>query len=76
MRPAIHSLCNALEWCGVAVLVLVSFPLIAVAVFFLRAVAAALLAALIIAVVTAWFAHAPFRDWVFAHLHGPRATHS
>ena len=76
MRPAMRTLCNALEWCGVAILVLVSFPLIAVAVFFFRAVAAALLAALIVGAVTAWFAHAPFRTWVFTRFHGPRATHS
>lgn len=75
MRPAIHKACAALEWCGIALLVLASFPLIALAAFVLRAFVAGAVAVAVVAVVALWFAYEPFRGWVFTHLHGPSATH-
>jgi len=75
MTPAIHRVCNALEWFGAALVVLVSFPLIAFGLFFLRALFLVVAGALILGVAVLWCAYPPFRGWVAAHLHGPWSTH-
>lgn len=76
MRPALDKVAGALEWCGAAVLVALSFPIIALALFVLRAVVVAALAIALLAGAVLFCAHSPFRGWLVAHVRGPRHVHS
>jgi len=76
MRPALHKVTNALEWCGAAVLVAVSFPVIALGLFFFRAIALVVVAAALVVGAVLFCAHSPFRCWVTAHARDPWHAHS
>jgi len=76
MRPALHKVTNALEWCGAAVLVAVSFPVIALGLFFFRAIALVVVAAALVGGAVLFCAHSPFRCWVTAHARDPWHAHS
>lgn len=76
MRPALHNVANALEWCGAAVLVAVSFPVIALALFFFRAVVLVAIALGLAAALVLFCAHSPFRCWVTTHARDPWHAHS
>jgi hypothetical protein len=76
MRPALNRVTYALEWCGAAVLVAVSFPLIALGLFFFRAVVLVVVAAALVGGAVLFCAHSPFRCWVTAHARDPWHAHS
>ncbi len=75
MTPAIHRVCNALEWCGAALAVALSFPLIAFGLFFLRALLLVVAGGLLLGTVVLYCGYPPFRGWVSARLHAPWPTH-
>jgi len=75
MTPGIHRLCNVLGWCGAALLVAVSFPLIALGLYIVRALFLIVVCAAAFGVSVAYCTSPPFRAWVAAHVHGLRPTH-
>ena len=76
MTPALNKVAHALEWCGAAVLVAVSFPLIAFALFFFRAMVLVVVALALLAGAVLFCAHSPFRVWVTSHARDPWHAHS
>jgi len=75
MTPGIRRLCHALGWCGATLLVAVSFPLIALGLYIVRALLLVVACGLVFGVIVAYCACPPFRGWVAALVHGPRPTH-
>ncbi len=75
MTSGLHKVANALEWCGAAVVVAVSFPLIALGLFFFRAVVLVGVAVALVAGVVLFCAYSPFRCWVTTHARDPWHVH-
>jgi hypothetical protein len=76
MSPALHKVAGTLEWCGAAMVVALSFPIIALALFLLRAVVVAVFALALVAGLVLFCAHSPFRAWLAELVRGPRHVHS
>lgn len=64
MGPLIHRIGNALGWCGAAVLVALSLPLLALTVVALRAVFLVVAVVALLGAIGLYCVNAPFRGWI------------
>lgn len=67
MGPLIHRIGDALGWCGVALLVAASLPLVALAVVVFRTVFLAVALVALLGAAGLFCVHSPFRVWMAGH---------